>query len=321
MSHRRLTVVIGLTILLLAVNFVAFNHAWAMTHFSDSGSRTATPESLTLAEKLWICIVGVNIPRPTNQVDPRSVGINFETRRFGGEHADELEAWYVPKADAKGLVLLCHGYSASKASLLREANAFHDLGYAALLLDFHGSGGSRGSDTTIGVREAEDVVCAVEYARKNWAPRELILYGQSMGSAAILRAAARHDLEPTAIIVECPFDRLISTAGNRFAAMGLPAFPSAQLLVFWGGVQNGFNGFRHNPAEYAEQVRCPVLLLHGSKDPRVTVEQVRSIFQNLAGEKQFVLFDGVGHESYVGAAPDRWRQAVATFLAKLHAAR
>src|SRR5579862_2181739 len=150
-SHRRLTIAIGLAILLLAVNVVAFNHAWAMTHFSDSDNRTATPESLSLVQKLWICIVGVNIPRPTNRVDPRSVGLDFETRWFGGEHADELEAWYVPRSGAKGLVLLCHGYSASKASLLRETSAFHDLGYAALLLDFRGSGGSRGSDTTIGV--------------------------------------------------------------------------------------------------------------------------------------------------------------------------
>jgi alpha-beta hydrolase superfamily lysophospholipase len=67
--------------------------------------------------------------------------------------------------------------------------------------------------------------------------------------------------------------------------MGLPTFPAAQLLVFWGGVQQGFNGFRHNPAEYARSVKCPVLMMHGEHDSRVTVEQARNIFDNL-GERR-----------------------------------
>ncbi len=137
------------------------------------------------------------------------------------------------------------------------------MGYAAFLLDFHGSGGSRGSDTSIGVREADDAARAVEYVRRKFPNRRLILYGQSMGSA--FGAIAVNGVRPDAIIVECPFDRLLSTASNRFAAMGLPAFPAAHLLIFWGGVQQGFNAFRHNPVEYARNVACPVLLLHGPK--------------------------------------------------------
>jgi hypothetical protein len=45
-------------------------------------------------------------------------------------------------------------------------------------------------------------------------------------------------------------------------------FP-AELLVFWGGRQFGFNGFAHNPIRYAQALRCPALFQHGSKDNRV----------------------------------------------------
>jgi pimeloyl-ACP methyl ester carboxylesterase len=97
--------------------------------------------------------------------------------------------------------------------------------------------------------------------------------------------------------------------------MGLPAFPGAHLLVFWGGVQNGFSGFKYNPAAYATQVQCPVLILHGAEDPRVTVDQAQAILQNLNGSKQFEQFDGVGHESYFEAQPDKWQRIILDFLA------
>jgi alpha-beta hydrolase superfamily lysophospholipase len=316
-THRFLTVCLVLAIGFVALNVVAFNQAWSMTHFRQSGRKTAMPERLSLLEKLRVSVVGVNLPRPTNSIDPRSLGLEFETLHFGGADGAELEAWHIPCAKAKGLVLFAHGYGGSKASLLTEAKALHELGYAAFLLDFHGSGGSRGSETSIGVHEADDLAQAVEYVRHRIPSQILILYGQSMGSAAILRAIAVNGVRPSAVIVECPFDRLVSTAANRFAAMGLPAFPAAHLLIFWGGVQQGFNGFRHNPVEYAREVRCPVLLLHGAKDARVTREQAESIFRSFPGEKDFTLFPNAGHESYLGAAPALWAESVSRFLARI----
>lgn len=98
--------------------------------------------------------------------------------------------------------------------------------------------------------------------------------------------------------------------------MGLPAFPCAQILIFWGGVQQGFNGFNHNPADYAQNVRCPVLLLHGDRDPRVTGAQIEAVHQGLKGEKHLEIFKGVEHESYAAARPEQWKQAVARFLAR-----
>lgn len=315
-SHRWLTACLVVALGFIALNVVAFNQAWSMTHFSVGGERTPNPESLSLLGKVRVAIVGVNLPKPVNGKDPAAYGVAFETHRLGGADGQELEAWHIPCTRAKGIVLLAHGYGGCKASLLPEAKKFHELGYAAFLLDFHGSGGSRGSRTSIGMHEADDVAEAVDYLRLKFPRRDLILYGQSMGSAAILRAIAVNGVRPAAIIIECPFDRLLSTAANRFAAMRLPAFPAAHLLIFWGGVQLGFNGFRHNPVEYARDVRCPVLLMHGANDARVTERQAESIFQNFPGPKEFVLFPNAGHESYLGADPALWRESVSKFLAR-----
>jgi uncharacterized protein len=312
-AHRKRTTGALVVLATCLVNGVAFMHARAMTHFTHDGIRTPPPESLSYVDKAGVMLTGIRVPRPESDATPELVGLSFATHRLQGD-AGDLEAWHIPHTNAKGLVLMFHGYASCKAALLPEAKVFHDLGYATLLLDFRGSGGSSGSETTIGYNEADDVACAVAFALAEWPGQRLVLYGQSMGSAAILRATAVNGIQPDAIIVESPFDRLLSTVENRFDAMNVPSFPFARLLVFWGGAQQGFNGFEHNPVDYASHVRCPVLHLHGEFDPRVTQEQAVAVFERFPGDKRFVLFPGAGHRPLLSESPDHWRQAVLDFL-------
>jgi alpha-beta hydrolase superfamily lysophospholipase len=300
-----------------SLNFVAYRQAYTMMNFTQHGTRTEKPEELSFFQKVKILLTGVNIPKPLNDSTPKNLDLPFEVHRVKVDDQFELEGWYIPHSESNGVILLFHGYAASKSKLLPEAKAFNELGYTTFLVDFRGSGGSSGHETSIGYLEADDVARAVEYVQGISTGQPIILYGQSMGSVAILRAIYTHQVQPDAIIIEAVFDKLLSTVQNRFSAMGIPSFPGAQLLVFWGGVQNGYLGFKHNPVEYAPQVQCPVLMLHGADDPRATIEQAEAVFQKLNGEKQFERFEGVVHESYLVAKPDQWRQVVSQFLQRV----
>lgn len=315
-SHPKTALCVFLFALFALVNVMAYRHAWAMTHFVTDGARPEQPEQLSFVKKLAVLCTGVSIPKPRRQGTPSDHGLPFEVHRLIGPDSVELEAWYIPHARAKGIILLFHGYAACKVGLLAEAKSFHDLGFAAFLVDFRGSGGSSGCNTSIGMLEADDVALAADYARTRWPDLPQICYGQSMGSAAILRASAILGYTPAAMILECPFDRLLTTVGNRFGAMGLPAFPLANLLVFWGGVQQGFNGFEHNPVEYAARINCPVLHMQGADDQRVAREQAQAIFDKLAGEKKLEWFAGIGHRPYLMHRPEQWRRSVGDFLAQ-----
>ena len=285
-----------------------------MTHFVDAGERTSRPETLSVFEKVRVLLSGVRIPRPRNLRSPASRDMPFRTHRFIGRSNIQYEAWHIPCADSRGLCILFHGYANCKVSLLPEAQAWRELGFETFLVDFRGSGGSGGHETTIGFREADDVVAACDYVRRELTTQPPILYGCSMGAVAVLRAISEYGLEPRAVVVECPFDRLLSTVKNRFSAMGVPSFPSAQLLVFWGGVQHGYSAFKHNPVEYAKQVPCPILMMNGEQDLRVTKEQAKATFESFPGQKQLVFFTGVSHESCVVRNADRWKRAVTDFL-------
>jgi uncharacterized protein len=297
------------------LNGVAWMQAWAMTHYASAGHRTPKPEALSPVEKVRAILAGVTVPRPDNSHTPADVGMEYEVRTIEME-ASYLEGWFVPRAEARGLMLMFPGYAESKESLLPAASTLHSMGYNLLLVDFRGAGGSSGEETTLGVEEARDVARSVGYARVQWPGQPILLYGVSMGAVAVMRAIAVEGVQVEAAILESPFNRLLSTVRNRFHSMGLPDTPGSELVVFWGSVQQGFNGFEHNPEEYAASIQCPTLVLHGKDDPRVTTDEVRSIYARLPGTKQLAVLEGATHESLAVYAPGRWKLRVERFLHK-----
>jgi pimeloyl-ACP methyl ester carboxylesterase len=293
---------------------LAYSHAGAMLRFSDHGARTTTPEQLGFWSRMKVLLAGVNVPRPASRGRPSDLAPDCRVLSIGAPGGVTLASWYCSRGEGTPLVILFHGYSAEKASLLREARAFRDLGASVMLVDFRGSGGSSESYTTVGVHEAEDVAAAMGHARRRLPHRSVLLFGRSMGAAAILRAVHEHRIQPDGVILEAVFDTLLHAVRNRFRAMRVPSFPSAELLVFWGGRQWGFDGFRHNPADYASVVECPVLLLHGAGDVRASLAGARRVFDALPGAKELVIFPQGGHESYLPEDADRWRAAVERFI-------
>jgi hypothetical protein len=129
------------------------------------------------------------------------------------------------------------GYRLPKCTLLAEARALMEMGYGCLLVDFRGHGGSDGRITSLGYREALDVEAACGWARRRGGP--VLLYGSSMGVAAVLRAVALGLAAPDALLLESPFDRLLTTLRRRLRLLKLPAWPAAELILFWGGSSSG----------------------------------------------------------------------------------
>jgi uncharacterized protein len=296
-------------LLFIVANIIAFFHAWRFTHFSGTGSRT-NPKQLSAGEKVSALFFGVSNPRPANKFIPP---LEFETVILQSNR--RIECWSINADSAKGTVAIFHGYGGEKSSMLDKALVFHELGYNTLLVDFMGSGGSEGNQTTIGYKEAEQVKTCFDYLLQKGEKR-IFLFGTSMGAAAILKSISDHKINPSGILIECPFGSLYKTTCSRFDAMGVPSFPMAGLLVFWGGVQNGFWGFSYKPSLYAKSVSCPSLLLYGEKDERVSRSEIDEIYTNLSGEKKLALYPLAGHENYLFKYEIQWRLDVADFLLK-----
>jgi alpha-beta hydrolase superfamily lysophospholipase len=302
----------------VALNGLAWIQARAATHFVPDGQPLEQLLTLPLPARLWTLASGVKIPRPRNRQTPHDHNLPYETRQISLPNGEALEGWFVPHPQSRGVIVMFTGYAGVKDGLLTPAATVFQLGWSSFLVDFRGAGGSSGNDTTLGMREAEDVAAAFAYAGEIWPGQPIVLYGVSMGSAAILRAVAVEGVRPAGLILEGSFDRLLTTTRHRFHAVGAPASPAAELLLFWGSVQLGYNGFGHNPADYAASVECPTLLMHGEHDAWVTPAETRAIFERLRGPRQIVQIPGVGHEMpFVYHEPGLWRESVAQLLAQV----
>jgi uncharacterized protein len=281
------------------INFLTYLVAYNITHLHSPGE------------------FSFGISRPINTKLPSDFGLKYKTDRISIAQSEWLETWLIParNSTSKGTVLLFPGNLVSKSNqLITVAQVFHQLDYDSLLVDFRGVGGSSGNTTTLGWQEAQDVASVMEYVRKIDRQRPIILYGVSMGSVAILTAIAREKIKPDAIVLELPYARLIDAVRSRVINSYLPTFPISELLVFWGGLQHGFNGFDHNPVDYARQVKCPTLLLHGKQDRWTSITEINEIFNNINAKKQLITFDRSGHNLLASTDKELWKQSVEKFL-------
>jgi uncharacterized protein len=294
-------------ILFVLLNCITFLHAYRFTHFSDP-SEHRTSENISTLEKIKTLFTGIKNPRPENKSTPAQ-----PYQRIKIQSNKLLDCWLINADDAKGTVLLFHGYGGEKSSMLDKADQFLKMGFNVLLVDFMGAGGSEGNQTTIGFKEAEEIKDCYEYIRKT-GESNIHLFGTSMGAVAIMKAINDYKIQPKSAIIECPFGSMYKTVCARFKLVKAPTFPMASMLMFWGGLQNGFWAFSHNPEDYAKNISCPTLLLYGEKDNRVCREEIDAIFSNLKGQKKLATYPLAGHENYLNKYKEQWVSDIKGFL-------
>lgn len=297
----------------LLSNIILAFHAWKFTHFyDDAGHRNKRPEQMNGWEKARVILFGVNLSKSVNRDRPAAP---YKTINLHTKNGLRLEGWWIDaRQPAKGTVILFHGYGASKSSPLAEAAYFRQLGYNTFLLDFRAHGNSEGYVCSIGYKEAEDVKLAYDYVR-SCGYQHISLWGMSMGAAAILKAVPQYHLQPDKIMLEAPFATLTDAVKSRMWAVHMPGTPLAQIVTFWGGVEQGFWAAGFKPAEYAKNIQVPTLLCWGKHDIRVMEHETRSVYTQLSTkQKQLVVFETSGHQSFCRNEPEKWKAAVSHFL-------
>ncbi len=314
LHHPLWTMSLAVILLIAGLNVAAFMHARTMLHFTTGGVRTQKPEDLSPLAKLRVLSSGVRLPRPENDSDPLSEGMSFSVHQLESPMQPRLEAWHIPHSNPRGAALLLHGYGACKSDMMLEAKAFRDLSFDVVMIDFRGSGGSEGNSTSIGYHEALDAAAGARLTRTLCPGLPLLVYGQSMGGAAALRACHLDIMDADALVLEGVFATTLGTVRNRFRLMKLPSFLFAETLVFWGGFQLDFPAFSHNPVTYAASTKSPTLFMHGKSDPRAKIDEITSVFDAITASKDIVVFDEAGHEPCLASDPAKWKEGLEKFL-------
>lgn len=208
-----------------------------------------------------------------------------------------LRAWMSKGDPEQPAFVIVHGLGDSLESYLDHARPIRQRASTVLLVDLRGHGGSQGSLTTLGGRERADVTTAMDELRKRDLARSgIVLMGHSMGSVAVLLAAA--DVKDVrGVIVEAPYDTYRNTVAHHAKLLyGLPSWvPIIPLAI---GVTEWRAGFRADDVDAvaaARRIHAPLFAIVDGNDPRMTEEIVRRVYDAHPGPKRLWVAPGVDH--------------------------
>ena len=215
------------------------------------------------------------------------------------------------------VIIYVHGYAGNRSAFLDEAKWLAGQGYGALLFDLRHSGESEGTLTTLGLREVNDVQGAVNFvlAQPGVDARRIGLMGISMGGATAILSAARIP-QISAVVAESAYASLQDSLGVTFKQMtGLPPFPLAPLVIFFGEREAGIKMLEVSPvAEIAAISPRPILLVHGGRDDIIPVANLYALFAAAKAPKELYVVAQAAHGGFPQAEPDAYFQRLGEFL-------
>jgi uncharacterized protein len=310
----KLTAYAALAVFLVLNFFMAFQ-AYRNTYFYEANEVPFQNfKKISGTEKLKAMVFGVKVPKRKLEEFPTN---SYETFTVKDTEGYSLEGWYLPAANAKGNVIVIHGHNSNKGKCVAEIEEFIKLGYNVVAMDVRSHGNSQGNVCTIGYKETEVVLLANNYLKtKNNLPNTL--FGYSMGAAIITKAMLDYpQLHVNKIILNYPFGSMQAGVKGFLRNIKLPTFPFADLMLLWGSAERGFWAYSYEPTNYVKQLKVPVLLQIGEKDPRVTQSESEEIFKNIGSkQKKLVSYQGAGHVSLLKHNPVLWKAEVSGFLLK-----
>ncbi|MEZ5666712.1 MAG: alpha/beta fold hydrolase [Alphaproteobacteria bacterium] len=208
----------------------------------------------------------------------------------------DLLAWYAPRtvSDAHVLVYF-HGNAGTLNERADKLRPYLEAGLGVLAVSWRGFGGNPGRPTEEGLYRDADAAIELLGAMGH-PPQDLVLYGESLGTAVATRCAVEYPV--AALVLEAPPLSIVKMGQWRY-----PWLPVGPLT------KDRFETDRR-----IQQVRCPILIMHGRNDGVVPFEMGQTLARLANGRAVFRPFDEAHHTNLHEYGSDRH---VLDFLAEL----
>lgn len=211
-----------------------------------------------------------------------------------------LRGWYFESQSkpAVATIIFFHGNGGNISNVGWLGQRFAKHGFNILLFDYRGYGASEGVATDEAGLYA-DGYAALSFITKGKeiAPDQIILYGQSLGTAVAAEVASGGKFG--AVVLESGFSSASSVANSA-----LPWLP--RWLHFLG--KNRFES-----AQKLANVRSPILIAHGDPDGTIPTSEARLLFAAANEPKKLLIVPGAGHIVF-GAGGEQYLNQVEQFM-------
>lgn len=230
---------------------------------------------------------------------PAALGLTqVEEVTYDTEDGLHLEAWFVPAREpsTNRTIIVFNGNAGHRGhrGILGALLAEH--GFSTLLVDYRGYGGNPGLPSERGLER--DARAALDYllSRPDVDPARLVYLGESLGAAVAVRLARHYP--PSALVLRSPFSSLVNVGQHHY-----PFFPVRWLLRD-----------RYLSIDRIGDIASPVLVVAGSHDRIVPVEDSELLFEAANEPKRMVIIDGADHNDEALAFGPKLIRAVVDFL-------
>ena len=244
--------------------------------------------------------MGFRAPRIAEKKNPGDFGLKYRPVNIPNVKGKKLFAWYLMPFDdpSAPTLLIMHGWGANAQMMLPLAKPFYKNGMNILLIDARSHGQSPRDGYSSMPKFAEDVGCAIDWLRAHTGKKDggIALLGHSVGAAAVLLAASKRD-DVDAVISLSSFAHPKWMMRRQLMRLPLLSFLSPLIL----GYVQWVIGHRYDaiaPINSICSIKCPVLLVHGSDDETIPVDDMRAIKKNCTrARSEVLLIPGAGHAS------------------------
>lgn len=243
----------------------------------------------------------VFLPSPDLEQTPADWGLAYEEVWLRAEDGVRLHAWYLPGHAAGPTLLFFHGNAGNISHRRASLEIFHDLGLNVLILDYRGYGRSEGRPSEQGLYRDARAAWDHLLGERGLAPREIVVFGRSLGGAvaANLAAGVPDEAQPGALILESTFSSARDMARALYPVLG-------SLMVM---------RFQLDTRARVAEVRCPVLVLHSPDDEIVPYAQGREVFEAANPPKAFQALVGDHNGGFLMSQPG-YQRGLADFLVR-----
>lgn len=186
----------------------------------------------------------------------------------------EINALHFHLSSPKGIVLFLHGQGKNLKYWGVRAPFFLQKGYDVLIIDYRGFGKSTKEykqDYLL-----EDAEAAYKYLLNSFREDQIVIYGQSLGTAISTWLASRH--MPKMLILEAPYYNMISAASHI-----KPFLPKwmIKIMLKYPLMTN----------EWIQNVMVPIYIFHGTADNKIPFVQAEMLFNEIKNHKKALMIE------------------------------
>ena len=259
------------------------------------------------------------IVQPTRKGVGAVVPDDMKSRTFVLPDSTEIRTWEArPPGRPKAAMLVLHGVSDSKASQVESLRFLARRGILAMAPDFRAHGDSGGKFATYGHLEKNDLTLLRRALENEFPGMRVGLWGTSYGGAVALQSMAI-DHEFDFAIIESTFADLRDLARRQVTMRTtLPVSELGPYFIDEAGKLASFNPGEIAPERAIEDIKSPILHLHGQADELIPIDQGERIARrSKRADYRFVPIARGTHYNLRSGNPDQYDREVRSFLNRM----